>query len=66
MLQAFVEALRLSSGGGARACSSEVTQIRVKKKQLEPENLIRLVQLFGLSKSRILPADRIRKAIEAL
>jgi hypothetical protein len=25
-----------------------------------------LVQLFGLSKSRILPADRIRKAIEAL
>jgi hypothetical protein len=49
-----------------RHYNEEQTRIRVKKKKLELENLVRMVQLYGLSKSRVLTDEQIKKAIEAL
>jgi hypothetical protein len=46
--------------------NQEQTRIRVKKKKLEPANLVRMVQLYGLSKDRVLTDEEIQKAIEAL
>lgn len=42
------------------------TRILIKKKRLELENLIRLVQLYGLGKNRVLDSDSVQKYIEAL
>jgi len=42
------------------------TRIRVKHKPSEMDNLVRAIQLFGLSRNKALDADRIKAAVDAL
>jgi hypothetical protein len=46
--------------------SKITTRIRVKRKTAEMEKVVRVVQVLGLSRNKVLDADRVKTALDSL